>query len=71
MTTIMRNRETAEALSVVFEKIDVFLQETHSEILRLEGKIFILSICYSELIHSEAIICLLHVKSIILGSALV
>lgn len=29
---ILRNRETAEALSVVFENTDVFLQETHFEI---------------------------------------
>ena len=61
MPTILLNHETEEALS-----IDVFLQETYWEILRLEGKIFTLRICYSELIHSEDIICLLDIKSIIL-----
>ena len=52
MTTILMNRETAEELSVVFEKLDVFLQETRCEILRLENRarslyqIFVIQNCY-------------------------
>jgi len=38
MITVLMNHETAEALTVVFEKLNVYLQETHYEIVRLENR---------------------------------
>lgn len=38
MSTILMTHETAEALTVVLEKIDVFPQKTRFEILRLQNR---------------------------------
>lgn len=38
MTTVLMSHENQEMLSVVFEKIDIFLQGNNFEILRLENR---------------------------------